>query len=100
MSSTTKKNTNQQPTKPVQVFRARGVKVSVFENRTGETVWFKTTLLRIYRETESEEWKTTTSLSRDDLPIAARLLQKAWDFILETESGRNGGNGDAQRSEQ
>ncbi len=88
MASATKKATNQQSTKPVQVFRARGVKVSVFENHAGDNVYFKTTLQRIYRE--GEEWKTTTSLSRDDLPIARHLLQKAWDFILDAESSRNG----------
>ena len=87
MSSATKKTANQQPTKPVQVYRARGVKVSVFENHSGDNVFFKVALQRIYRE--GEEWKTTTSLSRDDLPIARHLLLRAWDFVLETEAARN-----------
>jgi hypothetical protein len=77
--------------KPVKVFRARGVKVSVFENMTKngdrETKFYKTTTQKVYRE--GEEWKTTTSLGRDDLPIARHLLQRAWEFILETEATRS-----------
>lgn len=86
-TSSTKKTPTQPPNKPVQVFRARGVKVSVFENHSGENVFFKVTLQRIYRE--GEEWKTTTSLSRDDLPIAQHLLLRAWEFVLETEATRS-----------
>ena len=72
-------------TKPINVFRRRGVKVSVFENRTGQSVWHKVTVQKIYRD-EQEQWKTGTSLGRDDLPIAQLLLGKAWDFILDREA--------------
>ena len=40
---------------------------------------------KIYRD-EQEQWKTTTSLGRDDLPIAQLLLNKAWEFILDQEA--------------
>jgi hypothetical protein len=71
--------------KPIQTFRLRGVKVSVFANKTDQGVFHKVALQRVYRE--GEEWKTTQSLGRDDLPVAILLLQQAWEFILETESG-------------
>lgn len=71
--------------KPIRTFRLRGVKVAVFENRTEQGAFYKTSLQRIYRE--GEEWKTTTSLGRDDLPVARLLLGWAWEFILEAESG-------------
>lgn len=78
------------PTRPVQVFRARGVKVAVFENRArqgGEDrIFHKLTLQRVYRD--GEQWKTTTSLSRDDVPVARHLLHKAWAWILEAEAAR------------
>jgi len=83
----TKKAPQQESNKPVQVFRTRGVKISVFENQAGDNVFHKTTIQRIYRE--GDEWKTTTSLSRDDLPVARHLLQKAWEFILEKETAKN-----------
>ena len=74
-----------QPNKPVRVFRLRGVKVAVFENRSEQGTFYKTALQRIYKD--GEEWKTTTSLGRDDLPVARMLLDRAWEWILETESG-------------
>lgn len=71
--------------KPVQVFRLKGVKVAVFENRSADGApFFKTTLQRIWRD--GEEWKTTTSLNRDDLPVSRHLLHKAWEWILEREA--------------
>jgi hypothetical protein len=72
-------------TKPISVFRRRGVKVAVFENRVGQNVWHKVSVQKIYRD-DQEQWKTTTSLGRDDLPIARLLLGKAWEFILDQEA--------------
>lgn len=75
---------------PAQVFRARGVKVSVFENvgQAGgrESKFYKTTVQRVYKE--GEEFKTTTSLGRDDLPVARMLMQRAWEWIIEAESAQ------------
>jgi hypothetical protein len=71
--------------KPVQIFRLRGVKVSVFENHAQEAVFHKVTVQKIYRE--GEEWKTSTSLGRDDIPIARLLMGQAWEFILTREAG-------------
>ncbi|GEM_PF-5566109 len=70
--------------KPIRVFRLRGVKAAIFENHAAVNVFYKVSLQKIYRE--GEEWKTTTSLGRDDLPIARLLLDRAWEFILETEA--------------
>jgi hypothetical protein len=77
--------------RPVRTFRARGCRVSVFENRTKdeagrESVWFKASLRRVYRE--GEEFKTTTSLSVTDVPVALHLLSKAFEFMLEAEAAR------------
>ena len=80
--------TTQAPTKPVKKFRLRGVSVSVFGNTAkagGKDLTFhKTSLQKSYRE--GDEWKTTQSLGRDDLPIAALLLNQAWQHILEIEA--------------
>lgn len=70
--------------KPVRIFRRRGVKVSVFQNLAQENVFHKLTLQKIYRQ--GEEWKTTSSLGRDDIPIARLLLGQAWEYILTQES--------------
>lgn len=69
----------------------RGVKAAIFENYSGDNVFHKVSLQKIYRD--GEEWKTTQSLGRDDLPIARLLLERAWEFILETEA-QPSANGD------
>lgn len=80
-------NTNQ---KPVQTFRLRGISASVFENHATsgdrDVKFHKVSLQRTYKD--GDEFKTTTSFGRDDLPIAMHVLHQAWQFILETESGR------------
>jgi|CXWL01.1.fsa_nt_gi hypothetical protein len=75
--------------KPVETFRLRGISASIFENKSedGKTTFHKVSLQRTYRQ--DDEWKTTQSLSRDDLPIAALLLHKAWEFILQVESRKS-----------
>lgn len=77
-------------TKPVQTFRLRGLSASVFANQAkveGRDVTFhKVAIQRTYRE--GDEFKTTTNLGRDDLPLACLLLQRAWEFILDVEANR------------
>ena len=86
--ATTKRAAAPANNKPVKVFRARGMKASVFENHTtqGEqdVTYHKVSLQRIYKE--GDEFKTTTSFGRDDLPVARHLLQRAWEFILDAEA--------------
>ena len=81
---------SQAPTKPVESFRLCGVSVSVFENvaKVGdrERTFHKVSLQKRYRD--GDDWKSTASLGRDDLPIAELLLKKAWQYILEAEATR------------
>ena len=88
--------------KPIIFFRLRGVKVSVFANVINngqqDMLFHKVSLQRVYRD--GEEWKTTKSLGRDDIPVACLLLQKAWEFVLEKEAGsaKTGGEEKGQHS--
>ena len=77
--------TTEASNKPIQTFRRRGVKVSIFENKSGEATFHKIAIQKLYRE-DNGTWKTTTSLGRDDLPIAQLLIGKAWEFILDQEA--------------
>ncbi|WP_145448710.1 hypothetical protein [Gimesia panareensis] len=72
--------------KPVQSFRLRGITASVFENQSedGKTTFYKVTLQRSYKQ--GEEWKSTNSFGRDDLPIVSLLTKQAWEYILNTET--------------
>lgn len=88
---------SQPSVKPVQVYRLRGISVSVFANQTErdgrESTYHKVSIQRTYRD--GDEFKSTTSLSRDDLPVASMLLSRAWEYILEAEAKR-GKSDDAQ----
>ena len=76
--------------KPVQAFRMRGISVAVFanlvarKNGNGKYPVHNISLQRTYRD--GDDYKTTSVFRRDDLPILQRLLQQAWDYIVEVES--------------
>lgn len=90
MATAKEPTTAQSSNKPVQVFRLRGLSASIFENHAKsanrDVTFHKVSVQRTYRE--GDQWKTTTSFGRDDLPTIQLLLQRAWEFILDTEAGR------------
>lgn len=79
-------STTKSAARPIETIRLKGISASVFENKSedGSTIFYKVSLQRSYRQ--GDKWKTTQSLSRDDLPIAQLLLQKAWESILRAEA--------------
>lgn len=82
--------------RPVKTMSLQGVRCSIFANqaeRDGDTITYhKVSLARTYRD--GEEFKTTTSLGREDLPTAAFLLEQACAYILEAESRERDANGE------
>ena len=76
--------------KPVESFRLRGVSASIFANHVKsegrDRTFHKVSLQRHYKD--GEEWKQTTSFSRDDLPVLATLIERSWNYILDAESSR------------
>ena len=86
-------STVKEPTtnKPWKVLRSSGVSASIFENsvktKDGDVAYFKVSLMRTYRD--GDAWKSTNSLSRDDLPVAALLLQQAWSAIINADAATN-----------
>jgi hypothetical protein len=76
--------------KPVKVFRLRGISASVFENHSKNAekpvTYHKVSLQRTYMD--GDNFKTTTSFGRDDLPVCVHVMQQAWAFILDAESKR------------
>jgi hypothetical protein len=75
--------------KPVQAFRMRGISASVFANEVTtddgrELTRYDVSVQRRYRD--GDEFKTTTSFRRDDLPILQLLARRAWEFIVDEEA--------------
>lgn len=69
---------------PVAEYRIGAVKGVVWKNDTRNGIMFSTTLVRIYKDQE-DEWKETHSLGRDDLLVAAKVLDQVHSFIVEEE---------------
>ena len=86
--ATNAKETSQ---KPEKVFRLRGISASIFANpamvEKRKIAYRKVSLQRTYRDDDGE-WKSTSSFGRDDLPTLQLLLQRSWEFILDTEATR------------
>lgn len=76
--------------KPVHEVRLGVVKAAIWANETDAGVRHNVTFQRIYKD--GDEWKTTESFGRDELPLVAKVADLAHTWIYR--EGRNGnGNG-------
>jgi hypothetical protein len=69
--------------RPVQEIRLGFVKASIWENQVGEAKRYNVTVTRIYKEKESDQWKTTESFGRDDLLLLAKAADRAHSWICD-----------------
>ena len=71
-----------QPAKPTAKLRDGVLSVAVWANKSEDgKLFYSTTFARSYKD--GEDWKETTSLNADDLLKVSRLLQRAYDKIVE-----------------
>jgi hypothetical protein len=77
---------NKETITPAQQYRLRGLGVSIFANQAKDrdVPFYKVSMQKTYKD--GKDFRTTTSLGRDDLPVADLLLKKAWAWILEREA--------------
>jgi len=85
-------------TKPLRSFAAGGVRAAIWENEirvngSAKTI-LKATVERRYKD-KSGTWKSTTSFSRNEIPLAVYCLEKAFEAIVGEEHVQNG-NGAAE----
>ena len=75
-------------TKPVVKFSHRGISASVFLNKTkeGDKPFYKTVVQRTFKV--GEDFKSNASFTRDELPIATHLMEKAYGWILDIEGNQ------------
>jgi len=79
--TTNKEMTN----KPVKKFQLRGISASLFENKSENgSSFYKVSITRTFKD--GDRFKTTSTFSRDDLPIVETLARQAWHEILKRES--------------
>ncbi len=79
------KNEKESNNKPVKKFQLRGISASLFENTSEKGVpFFKVSITRTFKD--GDQFKTTSTFSRDDLPIVEALSRQAWLEILKQEA--------------
>jgi len=66
-------------TKPVHEIRLGAIKAAIWANETQSGVRHNVTLSRLYKD--EEEWKSSDSFGRDDLPVVAKVADMAHTWI-------------------
>jgi len=71
--------------RPAHEIRIGAVKAVIWANQTESGVFYNVNLSRLYKD--GDDWKSTDSFRRDDLPLVAKLADKAFDWILNPADG-------------
>ena len=69
--------------KPIATFKLGRIRAAVWENDTDKGAVYNVTIERRYQD--GEEWKSSTSFGRSDLPLVARLADEAMLFIYRRQ---------------
>ena len=95
MSYTTTEKTAEAKKGPIDEIRVNGCKVTVWENKTDKGVRHNVTIQRIYRD--GEQWKTSDSFGRDDLPLVIKVADLAHTWIFHNVHPENGQQSSGQQ---
>lgn len=70
--------------KPIKKYKGKNVSLSVWENKTQDDVVLHSFSFQKSYKDQEDEWKQTTVLSVNDLPVLKTLLDEAYkDFLLK-----------------
>ena len=72
---------------PVQTFRLGRIKAAVWENEADQRKFYNVTFARTYTG-DDQQPHDTDSFGRDDLPLVAKLADRAHTFIFERLAGQ------------
>ena len=67
--------------RPVHEVRLGSVKATIWANDTQAGIRHNITLAKLYRD--GDAWKTTPTLGRDDLLVAAKVLEMAHTWVFD-----------------
>ena len=73
---------SKQKPQPVHEIRIGAVKAAIWENETSAGTRHNVTLCRLYKDGDS--WRQTESFGRDDLPLVAKVVDRAHSWIFES----------------
>ena len=71
--------------KPVHEVRIGAIKAAVWANDTEFGVRHNVTFVRLYRD--NDQWKSSDSFGRDDLPVLSEVARQAWLWIYDHGRG-------------
>jgi hypothetical protein len=79
--------------KPVHEIRMGRIKAAIWANETDNGTRHNVTITRLYKD--GDEWKTSTSFGREELPLVAKIADMAHTWIYQ--QGQES-SGDSQQS--
>ena len=84
--------------KPVHEIRLGRIKAAIWANETDNGTRHNVTITRLYKD--GDEWKTSTSFGREELPLVAKIADMAHTWIYQQGQESNGesqsSNGDSR----
>ena len=83
--------------KPVHEVRLGVVKAAIWANETEYGVRHNVTFQRLYKD--GDDWKTTDSFGRDELPLVAKVADLAHTWIYQESKSGNGNAGSGRNSD-
>ena len=88
--------------KPEVSFKVGAVRAAIFRNtiqRGAQTVSIGKVILEVRYKGKDGEWKSTHSMSANELPKAILALQKAYDYLMTKKSDETPGSDAADGEE-
>lgn len=67
--------------KPTHEIRLGAIKAAIWKNQTKVGVRYSVTVARLYKD--GEKWEQTASFGRDDLLLAAKVLDLAHSWVFQ-----------------
>lgn len=75
--------------KPIHEIRLGAIKAVIWKNESSNGRFYNAIFTRLYKD--GEEWKTSASFGRDDLPLLASIAGRANSWIydqIQAEAGQ------------
>ena len=74
--------------KPVHEIRMGRIKAAIWANETDNGTRHNVVITRLYKD--GDEWKTSTSFGREELPLVAKIADMAHTWIYQQGQESNG----------
>lgn len=74
--------------RPIHEIELGRIRASIWTNVSDRNdVWFTVSIVRLYRE--GDQWRTTTSFGRDDLPLVSKAAEMAYAWIWKAKEAKH-----------